>query len=103
MNPTLTHEEDREIQMIFEGRKYSQRPPLTGLLSDDFGEPVLTVAILINGNPIMARSAVNSGKSAPDNRVPYDVDDGSIVYHDPDDGAIALAHKLLDTIKEQGR
>ncbi len=61
---------------------------------------MLTVAILINGNPIMARSAVR-GKRLPDGRVAYLVDDGATVQHDPDDGAVALARKLLDRIDEQ--
>jgi len=68
---------------------------------------MLTVAILINGQPIMARSAVNTGKRCSsdkhDNRMVYDVDDGKQVYHDPNDGAVVLSHKLLDTIKEQGK
>lgn len=62
---------------------------------------MITVAILINGNPIMARSAVNSEECGIDESVRYDVDDGSSVYHDPEDGAVELAHKLLDTIKEK--
>lgn len=69
---------------------------------------MLTVAILINGQPIMARSAVNTGKRLVNEvegvrETIYDVDDGSQVHHDPDDGAVALAIKLLGTIKEQGR
>ncbi|KKL22305.1 hypothetical protein LCGC14_2436750, partial [marine sediment metagenome] len=32
--------------------------------------------------------------------VSYKVDDGSTIYHNPKDGAVALAKKLLDTIKE---
>lgn len=33
----------------------------------------------------------------------YDVDDGSVVHHCREDGAIALAHMLLDTIKQQDK
>ena len=62
---------------------------------------MLTVAILINGNPIMARSAVR-GEPSPDGRITYLVDDGATIQHDPDDGAVALARKLLDRIVEQG-
>ncbi len=62
---------------------------------------MLTVAILINGNPIMARSAVR-GERSPDGRIAYLVDDGATIQHDPDDGAVALAQKLLDRIVEQG-
>ncbi len=62
---------------------------------------VLTVAILINGRLLVARSATNKGFDAKKGRVRYHVDDGSDVWHDPDDGAVALAKKLLDTIKEE--
>lgn len=60
---------------------------------------MLTVSILINGNPIMARSAVrveNNGQCF------YQVDTGEKITHDPKDGAVVLAKKLLDTIHEQG-
>ena len=67
---------------------------------------MITVAILINGQPIMARSATNTGRrelAGPHGkrRTIYAVDDGSEVYHDPDDGAVRLAQLLLGTIKEQ--
>jgi len=62
---------------------------------------MLTVAILINGQPIMARSAVNTGKTLGDGCVVYEVDDGRKVHHRPGDGAVKLAKKLLDTIKER--
>ena len=58
---------------------------------------MLTVAILINGNPIMARSAVRRER-LQDGRVAYLVDDGATIQHDPDDGAepndpsVASAH-----------
>ena len=53
---------------------------------------MLTVSIAINGVTIMARSAVNTGKTVcPSSRVTkYAVDDGSFVLHDPKDGAVAL-------------
>lgn len=63
---------------------------------------MLTVAILINGQPIMARSAVNTGKTLGNGAVIYEVDDGSKVHHHPENGAVRLAEKLLKTIKEQG-
>ena len=63
---------------------------------------MLTVVILINGQPLMARSAVNSGCLAQWGNIGYDVDDGTVIYHNPDDGAVALAIELLKTIKEQG-
>lgn len=62
---------------------------------------MLTVAILINGQPIMARSAVNTGKVLGDGCVVYVVDDGSKIHHRPENGAVKLAEKLLKTIKEQ--
>lgn len=64
---------------------------------------MLSVAIMINGNPIMARSAVNTEKEFDDGCMEYQCDDGTIIHHNPDDGAVSLAKKLLDTIKEQGR
>lgn len=62
---------------------------------------MLSVAITINGNPIMARSAVNRGQKNKQGEELYRVDDGSGLWHNPDDGAVALAMKLLATIKEQ--
>ena len=61
---------------------------------------MITVAILINGQPIMARSAVNSGAILPNGAVIYDVDDGSQIHHRPSDGAVQLAMKMLETIQE---
>ncbi len=65
---------------------------------------MLSVAIMINGNPVMARSATKQDRRNPmDKRqTAYLVDDGSLVWHNPKDGAVALAVKLLATIKEQG-
>ena len=62
---------------------------------------MLSVAIMINGNPIMARSAVNKGNMPDTDKCVYLVDDGTTIQHDPDDGVVALAIKLLETIKEQ--
>lgn len=60
---------------------------------------MLTVAILINGNPIMARSATNTLEETPEGHV-YLCDTGEKIVHRRDAGAVALAKKLLDTIKE---
>lgn len=49
---------------------------------------MLTVAILINGNPIIVRSTVNTGQRAGKKTI-YRVDDGRLIRHDPDDGAVA--------------
>ena len=64
-------------------------------------DKMISVAIMINGNPIMTRSAVNKGKLLNSSKYKYLVDDGSIIYHNPNDGAIKLAKLLLDTIKVQ--
>lgn len=60
---------------------------------------MITVAILINGKPLMARSArsISEGKAAGLQK--YKVDDGQIIDHVYEDGAVVLAKKLLDTIK----
>lgn len=61
---------------------------------------MISVAICINGQPIMARSAVNTGHQDRSGRHCYRVDDGSKVMHAREAGAVALAIKLLKTIKE---
>jgi len=62
---------------------------------------MIAVAILINGNPIMARSAVNVGESySKKGACEYDVDDGSVILHKQADGAVKLAIEMLKTIKE---
>jgi hypothetical protein len=57
---------------------------------------VLTVSILINGHPIHTRSVVNR----LDELGAYVCDDGTLIEHDPADGAVALAIKALCTIHE---
>lgn len=57
---------------------------------------MLTVSILINGEPIFTRTVVNRIEE----KGGYVSDDGTIIKHDPKDGAIALAIKALKTIKE---
>jgi len=61
---------------------------------------MLTVSIAINGVVIFARSARRTDD--PDRRgvATYLADDGRAVRHKPKDGAIALAKRLLDGIKE---
>ena len=61
---------------------------------------MITVAILINGQPIMARSAVNTGSVDRSGSTVYKVDTGEIVRHKREDGAVPLAIQLLKTIKE---
>jgi hypothetical protein len=60
---------------------------------------VITVAILINGNPIVAKNAVNQGKKNKRGETAYKTDSGEIIWHPRDKGAVALAHALLDTIR----
>lgn len=57
---------------------------------------MMTVSISINGGPIYARTVVNRIKE----RGGYECDDGSLIEHDPKDGAVALAIKALQTIHE---
>ena len=59
---------------------------------------MITVSILINGQPIYTRSAVRESGSISE-ICTYRCDDGSILTHTYD-GAVTLAHKMLDTIKE---
>lgn len=66
---------------------------------------MISVAIFINGTPIMARSAVNRGRAdgvfVPHKEMcKYEVDDGSVIEHDRAAGAVALAIEMLKTIKE---
>lgn len=56
---------------------------------------MLTVAILKNGNPLLARSAKKVAPSV------YECDDGTVISHEYDQGAVGLAHKMLDTIHEK--
>ena len=58
---------------------------------------MLTVAILINGQPLYTRSCFREEDGK------YRVDDGSIIEHNYGDGAITLAHKLLDIMYELQR
>ena len=57
---------------------------------------MISVSIAINGEPIMARSAVNRLEAIGK----YVCDDGSFIEHDPNDGAVALAIKLLQAIQD---
>lgn len=57
---------------------------------------MLTVSILINGKPIYTRTVVNRIKE----KGGYVCDDGTLIEHRADDGAIELAIKALKTIKE---
>ena len=56
---------------------------------------MLTVAILVNGNPLVARSATRIKEGV------YKCDDGTVIEHKFEDGAVDLAKKMLDTIKHE--
>ena len=67
---------------------------------------MITVAILINGNVVYARTAVNVADhfdTKMGNCCKYKLDDGSVVLHKQEDGAVKLAKKMLDTIQEPTR
>ena len=61
---------------------------------------MITVQININGNCIAARSATRIKDEDATGKATYKVDDGTIIRFNPEKGAKALAHKLLDCIKE---
>jgi hypothetical protein len=61
---------------------------------------MITVAILINGKPLMARSATNTMNEI-DEGIIYLCDTGEEIIHRPQDGAVALAIKMLKTIREK--
>jgi hypothetical protein len=61
---------------------------------------MITVAILINGEPLMARSAVNTGERNDKGETLYKVDSGELIAHARHLGAVPLAQKMLDTIQE---
>jgi len=60
---------------------------------------MITVAILINGQPIVARNAVNKIERNELGETKYLTDSGDIIWHKRTDGAVTLAKKLLDLIK----
>jgi hypothetical protein len=74
---------------------------MVGKLNQHFmSEIMITVSILINGQPVYTRSAVNV--TAGDREInEYKVDDGTIIKHKPKDGAVILAKKMLSTIREE--
>lgn len=62
---------------------------------------MITVAILINGNPIVAKNAINQAYENGDGETAYKTDSGEIIYHKRSDGAVKLAKALLDTIRNE--
>lgn len=61
---------------------------------------MITVSISINGEPIYTRTAINISKGPRTKEQTYKLDDGTIINHQVKDGAVKLAQKMLDTIKE---
>ena len=59
---------------------------------------MISVTIFINGNSIITRSAVKTEEN--DNKYKYKVDDGRVIEHDYKNGAVLLAIKLLEGVKE---
>lgn len=65
---------------------------------------MISVTICINNRPIVHRSAVNVrrnkhaklGQAICD----YEVDDGRVLVHDRDEGAVALAIRMLEGVHE---
>ena len=60
---------------------------------------MITVAILINAQPVAARTAVNVGEAA-NGFHRYKLDDGRTLLHRREDGMVKLAQAMLKTIKE---
>jgi hypothetical protein len=61
---------------------------------------MITVEIKINGALLYARSARNTGSKNNDGETIYFCDEGSMINHKREDGAVVLARKMLDTIEE---
>lgn len=61
---------------------------------------MLSVSIFMNGNPIYTRTVVNISRARKPGPCVYKLDDGQEIVHDPDDGAVPLAIKMLKTIHE---
>jgi hypothetical protein len=62
---------------------------------------MITVSIGINGSVIKAISAYRFVDAGENKVCQYRTTNNRVIEHIPKDGAIALAHKMLDLIKEQ--
>lgn len=60
---------------------------------------LITVCILIDGNPVVARNALNLSEITPQGETKFRADSGEIVLHKKSDGIKSMAHKLIDLIK----
>lgn len=67
---------------------------------------MITVSISINGSVVAARSARNTGniprpsKGEDGTWCSYLMDDGNVLFHRREDGAIKLAGMMLEKVKE---
>lgn len=64
---------------------------------------MLTVTISINCMSIYARSCRNQLEVNDEGETKYITDTGAVIWHNREDGAVALAEKLLKTINEDMR
>ena len=65
---------------------------------------MISVSIFINNKPIVTRSAVNLDKNRDngmDKVNEYRLDTGEVIEHIPEDGCIALAKKMLNTVDKR--
>lgn len=61
---------------------------------------MISITIYINNTPIVTRGARNTGKQNKTGETIYQCDDGRKIKHKPEDGALALAKKMLDGVVE---
>lgn len=61
---------------------------------------MITVTILVNGQPIFTRSGRNQDEMNSKGETKYILDTDEVIYHERSDGAISLAKQMLDTINE---
>lgn len=60
---------------------------------------MLSVAISVNGNAVIARSAHRrTARHSKGDESAYLLDSGELVYHNRDDGIVSLAIKMLQSI-----
>ena len=61
---------------------------------------MITVIVHINGNVVACRSAINrSGADYGEGLQTYEMDCGTIIQHKFEDGAVALAARMLKEVK----
>lgn len=60
---------------------------------------MITVAILINGQPIFTRTATNESEQNERGETKYLLDTGEVLWHYGEEGAIDLAKAMLETFR----